>query len=226
MMEALPLMGGAEPRRSRRVWVIAGAASAMLLLAGYRAHAGASPQALLSMPVGTVLYGGHHWGGVGSEGYGTKDWDNTGWNAHYHPRDGASMDSESMEPYTWRKGPRVNDEYVFNDGGDPTVDPGKSWEPPIMVNGQEMYRAGVQSLASVDLGEETTAEALMDPSHPKGAWGTWVEPSSSARSVLGEAQYNAFVKSAMEDKGFAQSLAARAAEPGMWVKGPRAVRAV
>ena len=31
------------------------------------------------------------------------------------------MDSESMEPYTWRKGPRVNDEYVFNDGGDPTV---------------------------------------------------------------------------------------------------------
>lgn len=31
------------------------------------------------------------------------------------------MDSESMEPYTWRKGPRVNDEYVFDDGGDPTV---------------------------------------------------------------------------------------------------------
>ena len=24
-----------------------------------------------------MLYGGHHWGGVGSEGYGTKDWDNT-----------------------------------------------------------------------------------------------------------------------------------------------------
>ena len=44
-----------------------------------------------------------------------------GWNAHYHPRDGASMDSESMEPYTWRKGPRVNDEYSFDDGGDPTV---------------------------------------------------------------------------------------------------------
>ena len=44
-----------------------------------------------------------------------------GWNAHYHPRDGASMDSESMEPYTWRKGPRVNDEYTFDDGGDPTV---------------------------------------------------------------------------------------------------------
>jgi hypothetical protein len=31
------------------------------------------------------------------------------------------MDSESMEPYTWRKGPRVNDEYSFDDGGDPTV---------------------------------------------------------------------------------------------------------
>jgi len=31
------------------------------------------------------------------------------------------MDSESMEPYTWRKGPRVNDEYTFDDGGDPTV---------------------------------------------------------------------------------------------------------
>jgi hypothetical protein len=72
-----------------------------------------------------------------------------GWNAHYHPRDGASMDSESMEPYTWRKGPRVNDEYVFNDGGDPTVDPGKSWEPPIMVNGHEVYKAGLQSLAGV-----------------------------------------------------------------------------
>jgi hypothetical protein len=86
------------------------------------------------------LYGGEHWGGVGSEGYGTKKWDNSGWNAHYHPRDGASMDSESMEPYTWRKGPRVNDEYRFDDGGDPTVDPGKSWEPPIMVNGHEVYR--------------------------------------------------------------------------------------
>ena len=38
-----------------------------------------------------------HWGGEGSENYGTPLWDNTGWNAHYHPRDGASMDSESME---------------------------------------------------------------------------------------------------------------------------------
>ncbi len=53
-----------------------------------------------------------HWGGVGSENYGTPLWDNTGWNAHYHPRDGASMDSESMEPWYWRKGPRVNDEYT------------------------------------------------------------------------------------------------------------------
>jgi len=85
------------------------------------------------------LYGGSHWGGVGSENYATPEWDNTGWNEHYHPRDGASMDSESMEPYTWRKGPRVNDEYTFDDGGDPTVDPGKSWEPPIMVNGHAVY---------------------------------------------------------------------------------------
>ena len=53
-----------------------------------------------------------HWGGEGSENYGTPLWDNTGWNAHYHPRDGASMDSESMEPWYWRKGPRVNDEYT------------------------------------------------------------------------------------------------------------------
>jgi len=78
------------------------------------------------------LYGGKHWGGVGSEGYGTSAWDNSGWNEHYHPRDGASMDSESMEPYTWRKGPRVNDEYTgIMASGDPTVDPPDSWEPPI-----------------------------------------------------------------------------------------------
>ena len=46
------------------------------------------------------------------------------------------------------------------------IDPGKSWEPPIMINGHEVYRGTLQSLASVDLGEESTAEALMDPSHP------------------------------------------------------------
>lgn len=93
------------------------------------------------------------------------------------------MDSESMEPYTWRKGPRVNDEYTFDDGGDPTVrkqtreicagetcrtnlcsgrvgegccsdarfllqvDPGKSWEPPIMVNGNPVFRGPVEMLA-------------------------------------------------------------------------------
>ena len=90
------------------------------------------------------LYGGHHWGGVGSEGYSTSSWDKTGWNEHYHPRDGASMDSESMEPYTWRKGPRVNDEYTFDDGGDPTVDPGKSWEPPIMVGDHVVYKGAQQ----------------------------------------------------------------------------------
>jgi hypothetical protein len=46
-----------------------------------------------------------------------------------------------------------------------------------------------QSLASVDLGEESNSEALMDPSHPSGPWGTWVEPSTSAHSVIGEQQY-------------------------------------
>ena len=123
-----------------------------------------------------------------------------------------------MEPYTWRKGPRVNDEYTFDDGGDPTVDPGKSWEPPIMVNGHEVYKTPFQSLAGVDLGEESNAELLMDPSHPSGAWGTWVEPSTTARAVMGDKQYNAYVgdtfKSEMGSlmdgtsaKGFKQSLA-------------------
>ena len=73
-----------------------------------------------------------HWGGAGSENYGTPDWDNTGWNAHYHPRDGASMDSESMEPWYWRKGPRVNDEYTGHMAdGDPLFSPPDGWEPPI-----------------------------------------------------------------------------------------------
>ena len=58
--------------------------------------ANASPYQLSTTP-------SQHWGGMGSEGYGTPQWDNTGWNAHYHPRDGASMDSESMEPWYWRK---------------------------------------------------------------------------------------------------------------------------
>ena len=73
-----------------------------------------------------------HWSGVGSENYGTPLWDNTGWNAHYHPRDGASMDSESMEPWYWRKGPRVNDEYTGHMAdGDPLFSPPDGWEPPI-----------------------------------------------------------------------------------------------
>eukprot|EP00960_Hanusia_phi_P046171 757665-Hanusia_phi.AAC.4 len=72
-----------------------------------------------------------HWGGVGSEGYGTPAWDGTGWNANYHPRDGASMDSESMEPWYWRKGPRVNDEYTGHVAdGDPLFSPPDGWEPP------------------------------------------------------------------------------------------------
>jgi hypothetical protein len=79
------------------------------------------------------LYGSAgHWGGAGSENYGTPAWDNTGWNAHYHPRDGASMDSESMEPWYWRKGPRVNDEYTGHMAdGDPLFSPPDGWEPPI-----------------------------------------------------------------------------------------------
>ena len=165
------------------------------------------------------LYGGHHWGGVGSEGYSTSSWDNTGWNEHYHPRDGASMDSESMEPYTWRKGPRVNDEYTFDDGGDPTVDPGKSWEPPIMVGDHVVYKGALQSLAGVDLGEESEAEMLM---HPRGdaAEGVWIEPPSSARSVLGNKAYDAYVRDAMTDKGFKQSLVERSAAPVLVRKGP------
>jgi len=50
-----------------------------------------------------------------------------------------------------------------------------------------------QSLASVDLGQESDAEALMDPLHPTGPWGTWVEPSTSARSIIGEKEYQAYV---------------------------------
>lgn len=49
-----------------------------------------------------------------------------------------------------------------------------------------------QSLAAVDLGSESYAEALMDPSHPSGEWGTWVDPSTSARSVIGEKQFEAY----------------------------------
>jgi hypothetical protein len=82
-------------------------------------------------------------------------------------------------------------------------------------------KAVKQSLAGVDLGSESYAEALMDPSHPSayltpsllsffppihlggramilkacsvagGPWGTWVEPSTSARSVIGEKQFEA-----------------------------------
>jgi hypothetical protein len=49
-----------------------------------------------------------HWGGVGSENYGTAKWDNTGYNEGYHPRDSSSADGESMEPAWTRMGPRGN----------------------------------------------------------------------------------------------------------------------
>jgi hypothetical protein len=80
-----------------------------------------------------ILYSSEgHWRGAGSEHYGTPQWDNSGWNAHYHPRDGASMDSESMEPWYWRKGPRVNDEYTGHMAdGDPLFSPPDGWEPPV-----------------------------------------------------------------------------------------------
>ena len=75
--EQAPLLG---TRRGLRGVVLAGAASAAaLLLAGAQiAPREAAPQELLAAGAPSqMLYGGHHWGGVGSEGYGTKDWDNT-----------------------------------------------------------------------------------------------------------------------------------------------------
>ena len=54
----------------------------------------------------------------------------------------------------------------------------------------------------MDLGEESNAEALMDPSHPSGPWGTWVEPSTSARSVIGEKQYEQYVG----DTGYSSAM--------------------
>jgi hypothetical protein len=74
-----------------------GAASAAALLLAANTPSSAAPKELLSVPayapdrLGSSdvmikgpravpvisLYGGHHWGGVGSEGYGTKEWDNT-----------------------------------------------------------------------------------------------------------------------------------------------------
>uniref|UniRef100_A0A7S0N5N5 Uncharacterized protein n=1 Tax=Cryptomonas curvata TaxID=233186 RepID=A0A7S0N5N5_9CRYP len=57
-----------------------------------------------------------HWGGVGSknyeEGKAATKWDNSGWNADYHPRDSSSGDGESMEPAWWRSGPGANSEYT------------------------------------------------------------------------------------------------------------------
>ena len=62
----------------------AGATCAVLLLVAAvanvpRANVAGSRQELLGvMPAPFFsLYGGHHWGGVGSEGYGTAEWDNT-----------------------------------------------------------------------------------------------------------------------------------------------------
>ena len=62
----------------------AGATCAVLLLVAAVANvpqanvAGSRQELLGVMPAPFFsLYGGHHWGGVGSEGYGTAEWDNT-----------------------------------------------------------------------------------------------------------------------------------------------------
>jgi len=57
----------------RKVLALAGAASAALLIVGASVTR-SSPSELFSVPVGQTL---RHFGGVGSEGYGTKEWDNT-----------------------------------------------------------------------------------------------------------------------------------------------------
>jgi len=82
MTENSPLLSG--KRGSLRGVVLDGTASAAaLLLAGsYVAPREYAPSELVARPspgraLDQILYGGHHWGGVGSEGYGTKDWDNT-----------------------------------------------------------------------------------------------------------------------------------------------------
>jgi hypothetical protein len=81
MTESSPLLS--SKRGSLRGVVLAGTASAAaLLLAGsYIAPREYAPSELLARPSPgralQILYGGKHWGGVGSEGYGTKDWDNT-----------------------------------------------------------------------------------------------------------------------------------------------------
>jgi len=78
----------------------------------------------------TVLYNkwgtndnNEHWGGVGSENYHTKKWDNTGSNANYHPRDSSSADGASMEPKWWRQGPGANSEYTGHDMDGELFDP-------------------------------------------------------------------------------------------------------
>eukprot|EP00286_Rhodomonas_abbreviata_P025772 CAMPEP_0181310750 /NCGR_PEP_ID=MMETSP1101-20121128/12758_1 /TAXON_ID=46948 /ORGANISM="Rhodomonas abbreviata, Strain Caron Lab Isolate" /LENGTH=200 /DNA_ID=CAMNT_0023417411 /DNA_START=41 /DNA_END=643 /DNA_ORIENTATION=- len=126
----MPSMRRSPPRRM--LALVPACALVLMLAAVFNMErpSSSSPQELLQIVPRSML--SNHWGGVGSEGYGTASWDNSGWNAHYHPRDGASMNSESMEPYFWRKGPRVNDEYVGHMAdGDPVFNPPDDWEPPV-----------------------------------------------------------------------------------------------
>ncbi|EKX48161.1 hypothetical protein GUITHDRAFT_162548 [Guillardia theta CCMP2712] len=53
---------------------------------------------------------------------------------------------------------------------------------PSHSQGKKDQKAGnfVGSLKESMTGGESEAEALMDPSHPSGPWGTWVQPSSSS----------------------------------------------
>jgi hypothetical protein len=80
-MESSSLLQRGERRRSKRMVMAlaAGATCAVLLLVASGANVAGSRQELLGvMPAPFFsLYGGHHWGGVGSEGYGTAEWDNT-----------------------------------------------------------------------------------------------------------------------------------------------------
>ena len=69
----MPLLGWEKRGVKRKVLALAGAASAALLIVGASVTR-SSPSELFAVPVGQTL---RHFGGVGSEGYGTKDWDNT-----------------------------------------------------------------------------------------------------------------------------------------------------
>ena len=62
------------------------------------------------------------------------------------------MDSESMEPWYWRKGPRTNDEYTGHMAdGDPLFNPPDGWEPPINYHDSAYLPEAANSGASTPL---------------------------------------------------------------------------